>query len=87
MEKEFSLSGDSACLVRTALRLVVLDRAAFAVALVLKLRLGRPDVDSFLARLRMQLQQRQSLPPSLVPAQHLLRKLVDQHLTLLVLRM
>jgi hypothetical protein len=87
MEKEFSLSADNACLVQTALLLVVLDQAAFAVALELKLRLGRPDVDSFLAQLRMQLQQLQSLNPSLLPAQHLLRKLADQHLTLLVLRM
>jgi hypothetical protein len=77
---------DNACQVRTALRLVVLDRAAFVVALVRKLRLGRPDVGSFLARLRMRLRQRQSLPPSLLLAQHRLRKLVDQHLTLLVLR-
>jgi hypothetical protein len=35
----------------------------------------------------MQLQQRQSLHPSLLLAQHLLRKLVGRHLTLLVLRM
>jgi hypothetical protein len=47
----------------------------------------RLAADSFPAKLRMQLQQRQSLHRSLLPAQHRLQQLGGRHSTLLVLKM
>ena len=76
----------SACLELIALLPAAQVLPEYAVDLEPRHKPERPDADSFPARLRMQLQQRQSLHPSLLPAQHLLRKLVDRHLTLLVLR-
>jgi hypothetical protein len=59
----------------------------YAVDLEPKHKPERLAADSFPAKLRMQLRQRQSLHLSLLLAQHRLQVLVDRHLTLLVLRM
>ena len=58
----------------------------YAVDLEPRRKLERRDADSFPAKLRMQSQQPQFLHPSLLPAQHRLRQLVDRLLTLLVLK-
>ena len=63
----------------------------YAVDLEPRRKLERRDADSFPAKLRMQLQQHQSLQqslhPSLLQVRHRLQQLADQLSTLLVLKM